>query len=56
MSTTSLFSRRSSKSLHDAAEAAAQADTHRQKIVHNLAWAFLYSGRSYIMVYELSQW
>lgn len=56
MPTTSLFSRRSSKSLHDAAEAAAQADAHRHKMVHNLAWAFDHGGRSYIMVYELSQW
>ena len=54
MPTTSLFSRASSKSLNNASEAA--VDAHRHKLVHNLAWAFLHSGRSYIMVYELSQW
>ncbi len=54
MPTTSLFSRASSKTLNSVGEAA--ADAHRHKLVHNLAWAFLYSGRSYIMVYELSQW
>ncbi len=54
MPTTSLFSRASSKSLNSAGEAS--VDAHRHKLVHNLAWAFLHCGRSFIMVYELSQW
>ena len=52
ISNKSLFSRASSKTLNDVAE----ADAHRHRLVHHLAWAFDHGGRSYIMVYELSQW
>jgi hypothetical protein len=52
ISSKSLFSRASSKTLNDVAE----ADANRHRLVHHLAWAFDHGGRSYIMVYELSQW
>ena len=52
MASKSLFSRASSKTLNDMAE----ADSQRHRLVHHLAWAFDHGGRPYLMVYELSQW
>ncbi len=52
MPTKSLFSRASSKTVNDVAD----ADANRHRLVHHLAWAFDHGGRPYIMVYELSQW
>jgi hypothetical protein len=55
VSTKSLFSRRSSKSLHEDS-AAAEARQALPKTVHHLAWAFDYGGQPYLMIFELTQW